>query len=100
MHRQSLAVPLRAITFFLGWMALLAPAVSYAQARGIVQGFAMGGRTTMTSRVYPMEAYQEAKVYLFNNATGASVTAERLVVHEMDSAHNQLSNMDDHSYVQ
>ncbi|XBI77402.1 hypothetical protein VPH35_070507 [Triticum aestivum] len=66
----------------------------------IVQGFAMGGRTTMTSRVYPMEAYQEAKVYLFNNATGASVTAERLVVHEMDSAHNQLSNMDDHSYVQ
>ncbi|XBI33915.1 hypothetical protein VPH35_119790 [Triticum aestivum] len=66
----------------------------------IVQGFAMGGRTTMTSRVYPMEAYQEAKVYLFNNATGASVMAERLVVHEMDSAHNQLSNMDDHSYVQ
>ncbi|VAI68204.1 unnamed protein product [Triticum turgidum subsp. durum] len=66
----------------------------------IVQGFAMGGRTTMTSRVYPMEAYQEAKVYLFNNATGASVTAERIVVHEMDSAHNQLSNMDDHSYVQ
>jgi beta-fructofuranosidase len=65
----------------------------------IVQGFAMGGRITMTSRVYPMEAYQEAGVYLFNNATGASVTAERLVVHEMDSAHNQLSNEDAYMYV-
>jgi beta-fructofuranosidase len=53
----------------------------------IVQSFAMGGRTTMTSRVYPTEAiYTAAGVYLFNNATGASVMAESLVVHEMASA--------------
>nr|BAD35132.1 putative fructosyltransferase1 [Lolium perenne] len=53
----------------------------------IVQSFAMGGRVTATSRVYPTEAiYARAGVYLFNNATGASVTAERLIVHEMASA--------------
>nr|AQY54357.1 sucrose:fructan-6-fructosyltransferase [Leymus mollis] len=67
----------------------------------IVQGFAMGGRCTMTSRVYPTEAiYQKAGVYLFNNATSARVTAERLVVHEMDSSHNQLSNEDDDLFLQ
>ncbi|CAM0908434.1 unnamed protein product [Alopecurus aequalis] len=55
----------------------------------IVQSFAMGGRVTATSRVYPTEAiYAAAGVFLFNNATNASVTAERLIVHEMDSVDN------------
>ena len=63
----------------------------------IVQSFAMGGRVTATSRVYPTEAiYAAAGVYLFNNATGASVTAERLIVHEMDSVDNtQILLVDD-----
>nr|ADP38058.1 putative sucrose:fructan fructosyl transferase 2 [Poa pratensis] len=63
----------------------------------IVQSFAMGGRVTATSRVYPTEAiYAAAGVYLFNNATGASVAAERLVVHEMDSVdNNQIFLVDD-----
>ncbi|CAM0908432.1 unnamed protein product [Alopecurus aequalis] len=63
----------------------------------IVQSFAMGGRVTATSRVYPTEAiYAAAGVYLFNNATGASVTAERLIVHEMDSVdNNQMFLVDD-----
>nr|AAG36767.1 sucrose:fructan 6-fructosyltransferase [Poa secunda var. ampla] len=63
----------------------------------IVQSFAMGGRVTATSRVYPTEAiYAAAGVYVFNNATGASVTAERLVMHEMDSVdNNQIFLVDD-----
>ncbi|CAM0958731.1 unnamed protein product [Alopecurus aequalis] len=63
----------------------------------IVQSFAMGGRVTATSRVYPTEAiYTAAGVYLFNNATGASVMAERLIVHEMDSVdNNQIFLVDD-----
>lgn len=57
----------------------------------IVQSFAMGGRSTMTSRVYPTEAIYEATgVYLFNNATSVGVTVERLVVHEMESAPNEI----------
>lgn len=56
----------------------------------IVESFAMGGRSTATSRVYPTEAiYANAGVYLFNNATAARVTAKTLVVHEMDSSYNQ-----------
>ncbi|KAI4978662.1 hypothetical protein ZWY2020_015415 [Hordeum vulgare] len=56
----------------------------------IVESFAMDGRLTATSRVYPTEAiYANAGVYLFNNATGARVTTTRLVVHEMDSSYNQ-----------
>ena len=56
----------------------------------IVESFAMEGRSTVTSRVYPTEAiYANAGVYLFNNATGAQVTATSLVVHEMDSSYNQ-----------
>uniref|UniRef100_A0ACD5ZS13 Uncharacterized protein n=1 Tax=Avena sativa TaxID=4498 RepID=A0ACD5ZS13_AVESA len=53
----------------------------------IVESFVMGGRLTVTSRVYPTEAiYAAAGIYVFNNATGSTVTAEKLVVHEMDSA--------------
>ncbi|KAM0913192.1 hypothetical protein ACQ4PT_012332 [Festuca glaucescens] len=56
----------------------------------IVESFAQGGRSTVTSRVYPTEAiYANAGVYLFNNATSARVTATSLVVHEMDSSYNQ-----------
>ncbi|VAI41553.1 unnamed protein product [Triticum turgidum subsp. durum] len=56
----------------------------------IVESFAMGGRLTATSRVYPTEAiYANAGVYLFNNATSARVNVTRLVVHEMDSSYNQ-----------
>lgn len=40
----------------------------------IVEAFAQGGRTCITSRVYPTKAiYRDAKLYLFNNATSASV---------------------------
>jgi sucrose-6-phosphate hydrolase SacC (GH32 family) len=57
----------------------------------IVESFAMGGRSTATSRVYPTQAiYANAGVYLFNNATAARVTAKTLVVHEMDSSYNQV----------
>ncbi|EMS61371.1 Acid beta-fructofuranosidase [Triticum urartu] len=64
----------------------------------IVESFAMGGRSTATSRVYPTEAiYAAAGVYLFNNATGAAVTMEKLVVHEMDDSYNQIFTADDAS---
>jgi beta-fructofuranosidase len=56
----------------------------------IVESFAQGGRSTVTSRVYPTEAiYANAGVYLFNNATGARVTATSLAIHEMDTSYNQ-----------
>ncbi|VAI68236.1 unnamed protein product [Triticum turgidum subsp. durum] len=62
----------------------------------IVQSFAMGGRLTATSRAYPTEAiYAAAGVYMFNNATGTSVTAEKLVVHDMDSSYNHIYTDDD-----
>ncbi|XP_010264216.1 PREDICTED: beta-fructofuranosidase, soluble isoenzyme I-like [Nelumbo nucifera] len=52
----------------------------------IVESFAQGGRTVITSRVYPTEAiYGAARVFLFNNATGASVTAS-LKIWQMNSA--------------
>ncbi|XP_076883875.1 beta-fructofuranosidase, soluble isoenzyme I-like [Bidens hawaiensis] len=52
----------------------------------IVESFAQGGRTVITSRVYPTKAiYSAAKVFLFNNATGVIVTAN-VNVWNMDSA--------------
>nr|BAJ93214.1 predicted protein [Hordeum vulgare subsp. vulgare] len=64
----------------------------------IVESFAMGGRSTATSRVYPTEAiYAAAGVYLFNNATSAAVTVEKLMVHEMDDSYNQIFTADDAS---
>ncbi|XP_073220755.1 acid beta-fructofuranosidase isoform X2 [Cicer arietinum] len=52
----------------------------------IVESFAQGGRTTVTSRVYPTRAiYGDAKLFLFNNATEATVTAS-LKVWQMNSA--------------
>lgn len=53
----------------------------------IVESFAAGGRTCITSRVYPTEAiYSSARVFLFNNATGARVTVKSIKVWHMDSA--------------
>ncbi|KAK9075409.1 hypothetical protein SSX86_003732 [Deinandra increscens subsp. villosa] len=42
----------------------------------IVESFAQGGRTVISSRVYPTKAiYKAAKVFLFNNATCITVKA-------------------------
>ncbi|KAI3804354.1 hypothetical protein L1987_25832 [Smallanthus sonchifolius] len=42
----------------------------------IVEGYAQGGRTCITSRVYPTEAINDdAQLFLFNNATNVTVTA-------------------------
>ncbi|KAF5790443.1 putative sucrose:sucrose fructosyltransferase [Helianthus annuus] len=42
----------------------------------IVESFAQGGRTVISSRVYPTKAiYKAAKAFLFNNATDISVKA-------------------------
>ncbi|KAL2962291.1 hypothetical protein AAZX31_17G134000 [Glycine max] len=52
----------------------------------IVESFAQGGRTVVTSRVYPTKAiYGAARLFLFNNATEATVTAS-LNVWQMNSA--------------
>lgn len=53
----------------------------------IVEAFAQGGRTCITSRVYPTKAiHSSARLFLFNNATGASVTASSVEIWEMNSA--------------
>nr|BDF83223.1 fructan 1-exohydrolase [Allium cepa]BDF83224.1 fructan 1-exohydrolase [Allium cepa]BDI08467.1 fructan 1-exohydrolase [Allium cepa] len=55
----------------------------------IVESFAQGGRASMTSRVYPTEAiYNDARLFVFNNATGASITASSLNLWHMNSASN------------
>ncbi|KAL2920466.1 Acid beta-fructofuranosidase AIV-18 [Bienertia sinuspersici] len=42
----------------------------------IVEAFGQGGRTCITSRIYPTKASNgDARLYLFNNATDSSVTA-------------------------
>ncbi|GFP88262.1 beta-fructofuranosidase soluble isoenzyme i [Phtheirospermum japonicum] len=42
----------------------------------IIESFAQGGRTVITSRIYPTKAIERAaRIFLFNNATGISVTA-------------------------
>ncbi|XP_050223995.1 beta-fructofuranosidase, soluble isoenzyme I-like isoform X2 [Mercurialis annua] len=52
----------------------------------IVESFAQGGRTVITSRIYPTEAiYGAAKVFLFNNATSVNVKAT-LKIWELNSA--------------
>lgn len=41
-----------------------------------MESFAQGGRTCITSRVYPTKAIREkAKLYLFNNATESKISA-------------------------
>ncbi|KAL6004930.1 Beta-fructofuranosidase, soluble isoenzyme I [Asimina triloba] len=52
-----------------------------------VESFAQGGRTCITSRVYPTDAiYGAARVFLFNNATAAHVTATSVKIWQMNSA--------------
>ncbi|XP_076941080.1 acid beta-fructofuranosidase-like [Bidens hawaiensis] len=52
----------------------------------VVESFAQGGRTCITSRVYPTKAiYNNARLFLFNNATAASVTTS-VSVWQMKSA--------------
>ncbi|XP_061998242.1 LOW QUALITY PROTEIN: acid beta-fructofuranosidase 1, vacuolar-like [Rosa rugosa] len=52
----------------------------------IVESFAQGGRTVITSRVYPTEAiYGAARLFLFNNATGLNVKAT-LKIWQLNSA--------------
>uniref|UniRef100_A0ACD5UU21 Uncharacterized protein n=2 Tax=Avena sativa TaxID=4498 RepID=A0ACD5UU21_AVESA len=54
----------------------------------IVESFAQGGRTCITSRVYPTKAiYDSARVFLFNNATGVNVTANSIKAWELNSAY-------------
>ncbi|KAL5098966.1 hypothetical protein RYX36_003293 [Vicia faba] len=48
----------------------------------IIESFAQGGRTCVTSRVYPTKAiYRKARLFLFNNATEATVYASLEVWH-------------------
>lgn len=52
----------------------------------IIESFGQGGRTVITSRVYPTKAiYGAARVFLFNNATELNVTAS-LKIWQMNSA--------------
>nr|ADF27779.1 soluble acid invertase 1 [Phelipanche ramosa] len=52
----------------------------------IIESFAQGGRTVITSRIYPTKAIDgSARVFLFNNATGISVTAS-VKIWKMESA--------------
>eukprot|EP00257_Ricinus_communis_P000986 XP_002510944.2 acid beta-fructofuranosidase 1, vacuolar [Ricinus communis] len=52
----------------------------------IVESFAQGGRTVITSRIYPTEAiYGAARLFLFNNATDVNVKAT-LKIWELTSA--------------
>ncbi|KAF0893721.1 hypothetical protein E2562_029397 [Oryza meyeriana var. granulata] len=54
----------------------------------IVESFAQGGRTCITSRVYPTRAiYESARIFLFNNATNVRVTAKSLKIWELNSAY-------------
>ncbi|XP_057462980.1 LOW QUALITY PROTEIN: acid beta-fructofuranosidase 2, vacuolar-like [Actinidia eriantha] len=53
----------------------------------VLESFAQGGRTCITSRVYPTNAImKKPKLFLFNNATEAKVTAS-LKIWQMDSAY-------------
>ncbi|KAE8056253.1 hypothetical protein FH972_013041 [Carpinus fangiana] len=52
----------------------------------IVESFAQGGRTCITSRVYPTKAiYGATRLFLFNNATEAALTCS-LKIWQMNSA--------------
>ncbi|XP_061369026.1 beta-fructofuranosidase, soluble isoenzyme I-like [Gastrolobium bilobum] len=52
----------------------------------IIESFGQGGRTVITSRVYPTEAiYGAARLFLFNNATGLNIKAS-LKIWQLNSA--------------
>lgn len=66
--------------FYFGFLAL------NQVDHSIVESFAQGGRTVITSRVYPTEAiYGAARLFLFNNATGVNVKAT-LKIWQLNSA--------------
>lgn len=70
----------------LPWFLLLPPLVSQVD-HSIVETFAQGGRTCITSRVYPTEAiYGAARVFLFNNATAGAVTAATVKIWQLSPA--------------
>ncbi|XP_071703159.1 acid beta-fructofuranosidase-like [Rutidosis leptorrhynchoides] len=53
----------------------------------IIESFAQEGRVCITSRVYPTKAiYNDAQLFLFNNATASKVTAS-VNLWQMNSAH-------------
>ncbi|PKA46489.1 Beta-fructofuranosidase, soluble isoenzyme I [Apostasia shenzhenica] len=53
----------------------------------IIESFAQRGRACITSRVYPTVAIDgSARLFLFNNATGAAVTVKSLDIWRMGSA--------------
>ncbi|XP_016476945.2 acid beta-fructofuranosidase 2, vacuolar-like [Nicotiana tabacum] len=57
----------------------------------IVESFAQNGRTAITSRLYPTKAiYEDAKLYLFNNATDVTITAS-VKIWQIHSANIQSS---------
>ncbi|KAJ0265527.1 Acid beta-fructofuranosidase 3 [Hirschfeldia incana] len=61
----------------------------------IIEGFGQGGRTCITSRVYPTEAiYGATKLYLFNNALNATITAS-FEVWQMNNAFIRPYSADD-----
>lgn len=61
----------------------------------IVEGFGQGGRTCITSRVYPTEAiYGAAKLFLFNNALNATIMAS-FEVWQMNGAFIRPYSADD-----
>lgn len=62
---------------------------TYVQVdHSIVESFAQGGRTCITSRVYPTRAiYDSARVFLFNNATDVHVKAKSVKIWQLNSAY-------------
>nr|UNN46116.1 sucrose:sucrose 1-fructosyltransferase [Allium sativum] len=55
----------------------------------IVESFAQKGRAVATSRVYPTEAiFDSTRIFLFNNATSATLTAKSVKIWHMNSTHN------------
>ncbi|KAL2472000.1 Acid beta-fructofuranosidase 3 [Abeliophyllum distichum] len=55
----------------------------------VVESFGQGGRTCITSRIYPTTAVgDDARLFLFNNATDAGITAS-LQIWQMSSAYVQ-----------
>lgn len=69
----------------------LIPSLLMQVDHSIVESFAQGGRSCITSRVYPTKAiHEDAQLFLFNNATDAKVKAS-LKVWQMSSADMEVS---------
>ncbi|NP_001284386.1 acid beta-fructofuranosidase-like [Cucumis melo] len=62
----------------------------------VVESFAQGGRTCITSRVYPTKAiYGAARLFVFNNAKDTNITAS-LTIWQMNPAFIRPYHPDDH----